>query len=367
MKQRAIVSVINDLVTDQRVSRTCNTLQNMGFDVLLVGRKLPESHPINRNYKTKRFRLLFRKKAVFYAEYNLRLFFYLLFKKADLLISNDIDTALANKWINFIKKTPFIIDCHEYFSEVPELIGRVRVQRFWKRIERKTLPKANFVITVNHSLAKIFKTEFNIDAKVVRNVPYKSKNDDGYIPIKNTKYIIYQGAINVDRGIEEMIQAMEFVPNYTFVIAGDGDILDDLKKNVEQLSWKNRIIFLGKLQPDELKGYTRNAELGVSLEQATCLNYKYCLPNKLFDYIQAGVPVLASDLVEVKKIVLQYNVGEILVSHQPKQMAKQINDMLSNKEQLAVYKANTKKAADELCWENESKVLEEIFLQYLKK
>lgn len=367
MKPRVIVSVINDLVTDQRVSRTCDTLQEVGFDVLLVGRKLPDSLPLHRNYSTKRFNMLFRKKLFFYAEYNLKLFFFLLFKKTDLLVANDIDTALANHWIHTIKKTPLLIDCHEYFCGVPELVGRKNIIRVWKRIEKKVLPKANRVITVNNSIASLLQQEYHIDVDVIKNVPKKiTVNKNTNINYPNSPFIIYQGAVNIDRGIEEMINAMQYLPDFKFVIAGKGDILENLKQYTSSLEWKDRIVFLGVLTPELLKTYTQQAVLGISLEKDTCINYHYCLPNKLFDYIHAGIPVLVSDLPEMRNIVNHFQVGQVTTSYQPKNIAETIQKMYQNTEQMNLYRKNALKAAEELCWEKESKILANIYSNYLK-
>ena len=90
--KRIIFSVTNDLATDNRVNRSCIVAQSLGFEVLLVGRKLPKSQDVTRSYATKRFRLIFKTGVLFYAAFQLRLFFYLLFKRVDLLYSNDLDT-----------------------------------------------------------------------------------------------------------------------------------------------------------------------------------------------------------------------------------------------------------------------------------
>ena len=100
--KKAIVSVTNDLVSDNRVHRTCSVLTEMGYEVILVGRRLTGSLPIQRAYKTHRFKLLFKRKFTFYAEYNVRLFFFLLFHRADLLVANDLDTLVANFYISKI-------------------------------------------------------------------------------------------------------------------------------------------------------------------------------------------------------------------------------------------------------------------------
>ena len=161
-KRKIIVSVTNDLSTDQRVDKICNTLMDQNFDVLLVGRLLSESQNINRPYNTKRFKLWFNKGAFFYSTYNLRLFFFLLFTKSSTLWSNDLDTLPANYLIAKWKNLQLIFDSHEYYTEVPELINRPKVQQIWKQIERYILPKLKHVITVSQSIADLFEKEYNI-------------------------------------------------------------------------------------------------------------------------------------------------------------------------------------------------------------
>ena len=114
--KRILISVTNDLATDQRVHKVCETLQEFGFEILLIGRKLPNSLPVNRNYKTTRMNLIFNKGFLFYTEYNLRLFLKLLFTKKDILLANDLDTLLPNFLISRIQNTKLVYDSHELFT-----------------------------------------------------------------------------------------------------------------------------------------------------------------------------------------------------------------------------------------------------------
>jgi glycosyltransferase involved in cell wall biosynthesis len=253
MAHKAIVSVTNDLFTDNRVNKVCLLLKDQGYDVLLVGRLLPDSQPLDRPYKTKRMRLLFRRGAAFYAEYNLRLFFLLLFKKANLFVSNDLDTLLANFCASKLKKScKLVYDSHEYFTEVPELIDRPKVKAMWEKIEGWIFPKLKSVYTVNDSIAQRYSEKYGVGVKVVRNIAPKyqpgqvlSRADLG---LPEDKFIlILQGAgINVDRGAEELINAMKLLEHVLLIIVGDGDVLPQIKKNVINYGLQNKVILFGK-------------------------------------------------------------------------------------------------------------------------
>lgn len=368
--KRVIVSVINDIVTDQRVDKVCNTLTNLGFDVLLVGRKKRLSPPLNeRDYATHRMRLCFEKGPLFYAEFNIRLFFLLLFRHADLLVSNDLDTLLPNYLVHKIKRIPIVYDSHELFTETPEVIHRKFVQGVWERIERWIFPQLKDVFTVSDSIAELFKTKYGVDVKVVRNVPAtrivgsRKTREEFQLP-DDKKIILLQGSgINIQRGAEELIQAMNYLPGVLLLIIGGGDVIGQLKKMSDSLSLSN-VRFIPRIPVDELYHYTRNADLGLSVDKDTNLNYRYSLPNKLFDYIHAGIPVLVSSLPEVMQIVDRYKVGETIQNHEPEHIASRIREMLADEKKLAAYKENCKFAARELCWEIEEKKLIEVYQRY---
>ena len=343
-------------------------LTKSGYDVILVGRKLRNSLALDeRPYKTHRFKLITEKGSLFYAAYNSRLFWYLLFHNADLLVSNDLDTLLPNYLSSKLKGIPIAYDSHEYFCGVPELEHRPFPRAVWQTIERSIFPKLKYVYTVNDSIADLYKKEYHVDVKVVRNIPsyqpeitLKSRNELG-LP-ENVPLIIYQGAgINVHRGAEEAVQAMEYVNNAVLLILGSGDVIEQLKEMAQKEELKDKIIFIPKLPFNQLKHFTMHASIGLTLDKDNSLNYRYSLPNKLFDYIHAGVPVLASPLIEVKKIIEKYNVGTLIEYHDPKHIANKINSMLSDKTQLETWKQNALKAAKELNWEEEEKELTKIY------
>jgi len=370
-KKRVILSVINDLVTDQRVNRTAGVLTELGFEVLMVGRHKFDSPAMpEREYETFRMRLLFEKGPFFYAEYNTRLFFLLLSRPADLLLSNDLDTLLPNYLVHKLKRIPLVYDSHEYFTATPELVDRPRVQRIWKWIEKSIVPKLKDCITVNASIANLFEKEYRVPFRVVRNIPNAPKQqqtptrEELNLP-SDKKIVLLQGSgINIQRGAEEAVEAMQYLENVLLLVVGGGDVVPVLKNKVTELDLHAKVKFVPRQTPEKLTGYTRNADLGLTIDKDTNINYRFSLPNKLFDYIHAGVPVLATPLVELKNIIQQYDIGGFIENHDPVHIAATIKNMLEDENRLAQYKKNTAKAAAELNWETEKKVLIEIFSPY---
>lgn len=360
---KIIISVTNDLVSDNRVHKVATSLTKKGFEVLLVGRKLKNSPEIKRSYKTRRLKLLFNKSALFYAEYNFRLFLFLLLKKTNIYLSNDLDTLLPNFFAAKLKNKKLVYDSHELFTEVPELIERKRIRNVWLNIEKLCLPKVKNSYTVCQSIADFYKEKYSVDMGVVRNIPI-CKNYTFDTPINESRILIYQGAVNIGRGLEEIILAMKYLDDFELWILGDGDIKNELEKLITQENLKTKVKLLGRKKLEELPKYTVQADLGLSIEKNMGLNYYYALPNKIFDYIQSVVPILCADLPEMKKIVEKYNIGAVLKSHEPKKIAIQITSIFEDENKLSEWQKNLKLAKKELCWQNEEKILLKYFLKY---
>ena len=370
--KRVIVSVINDLVTDQRVNKSCLTLQKSGFEVLLVGRRQRKSPPMDeRPYKSHRMKLLFEKGPLFYAEFNFRLFVYLLFHRCNCLLSNDLDTLLPNFWISKLKRIPLIYDSHEYFTEVPELVNRRLVQHVWKKIEEYILPQLPEMITVNQSIADLFHNKYGIKVHIIRNIPMRkmlpepaSREEVCLDPEKHI--LVLQGSgINIHRGSEELVDAMAYLDDCQLVIIGGGDVLPILKERVAANHWDDRVKFFPRMPYQKMMAITQLAELGFTLDKDTNLNYRFSLPNKLFDYIQAGVPIVSSHLTEIERIITHYDIGTFIENHNPKTIADTIKNALNDEKKLAEWKNNLIFAAQELCWENEEGVLLTIYGKYV--
>jgi glycosyltransferase involved in cell wall biosynthesis len=367
LKPKIVVSVSNDLVTDQRVKKVCQTLHEEGFEIVLLGRKLPESLPIERPYRVSRMRLIFRKKVWFYAEFNLRLFFKLLFLKKDIMVANDLDTLLPNFLIAKLFGKKLVYDSHELFTEIPELMHRPKVRNVWLQIEKRIFPHLKNVITVNSEIARIFENKYQVPVKVIRNISPKltlSLPSDSWIKeVKGTrKMLIIQGSgINKDRGAEEAVQMMPYLDDVLLLIIGSGDVIPDLKVMIQELHLDSKVKIIGKLPYLEMLQYTQIADLGLSLDKGTNLNYELSLPNKVFDYIQCSIPLMVSNRKVVAQIVQEAQIGVVFEEHHPKQMADLVKDALYDKERYQKWKTNLKLAAAKYNWENESQILKDIY------
>jgi len=367
VKPHIYISVTNDLVTDQRVDRTAGLLSSAGAVVCLIGRILPGSPDTGiRSYRTKRLRLLVKKGPAFYAAYNTRLFFYLVSRRRiSHIVSNDLDTLAACFFASRLRGATLVYDSHEYFTEVPELQGRRFVKSVWTVLEKCIVPRLKFAYTVNDSIARILQTKYGVHFHVVRNVPSLRHESLPYsLPdeARGKKIVIYQGAVNIGRGIEEVIDAVKPLDDVVFVIAGTGDIIAGIRSRIKRDHLEHKVILTGRIKPANLHSLTSQAHLGVSCELNMGLNYFYALPNKLFSYIHAGIPVLTSAFPEMEHIVKTYSVG--MTVDDPANTARLtelLKTMLYDEARISAWKSNTLIAARELCWEKEQIKLKNIY------
>ncbi len=358
MKKRIVISVTSDLSTDQRVLKVAKSCFENNFDVFLIGRLKSDSKTLSLPYRHKRFRLIFNRGFAFYAGFNIRLFLELLFVKADILLSNDTDTLPANYLVSKIRKKKLIFDAHELFPEVPELVGRAFVKKFWEYTENLIFPHLKYSYTVCQSIANYYQLKYKIDMQVVRNIPYQRKPETVKAVSKSNerKIILYQGAVNVGRGLEWVIDAMPKVNNAVLMIIGDGDIKNLLITKVSEMKLESKVVFVDKMLPDELNQYTSAADIGLCLLENKGLSYYYALPNRIFDYINAGIPVLASNFPEIKGIVETFKTGILTDQYEPEHLAKVLNNMIENPFPTSHFP----ELAAQFCWENEEKKLLEI-------
>ncbi len=367
-------SVINCICFDQRVQKIAKVVSDLGCDVTIIGRQKGDCCKEERvPFRTFRFRMLFHKGFLFYKFFNIRLFFYLLFHKYDLFVSNDLDTLLPNYLVTLLKGKPLVYDSHEYFTGVPELEGRKFVKWVWKTIERSIFPHLKYVMTVSDSIALLYKKEYGIRPLTVRNCSGSSKDISGFsredigIRSGDLLLILQGGGINIDKGGEELIEAMKITEGVSLIIAGSGDVVQKLKQRVIALDLTDRVKFFDMMPWSELMRYTKTADAGLCLEKDTNLNYRFSLPNKLFDYISAGLPVIAGNLQEMPVIINKYDFGLIIPEITPEAISDAINRLKKNPDLLNKLKRNAVNAFVDLSWEKESEKVKEFYERVFKK
>lgn len=369
-RKKIIVSVISDLATDQRVIRICTTLQEMGFDVKVIARKLVGSLPLEEYpFKARRFRCYFSKGVLQYAEFMLKLFWRLLFCKTDYFLANDLDSLVPNFIVSKLRGKYLFYDTHEYFTGVPELARSPVKRKIWKKIEDFIFPKLKTVYTVNNSVKKEYENEYHVPVSVIRNVPVTSFIIPAAVPENWTDKIILlvQGAgLNTGRSCIEMLEAMPYLDDrFHLVFIGGGNEWHNLEKKRIELRLESRVDMIEKMLPSKLKTYTALAHIGISLDSFEDKNCLFNLPNKVFDYLQAGLPLFATAIPEVKRIIDEYQCGIAITNTNPDYIALVLTNLMNDRREYEQLKSNAIAASKELCWEKEEVKLRDIYRKFL--
>lgn len=370
--KKVAFSVTNCICYDQRVHKMAEVVASLGGEVTIIGRHLGDCCESDQvPFKTHRFRMLFRKGFFFYMFINIRLFFFLIFRKFDILVANDLDTLLPNYLVSKFRHITLVFDSHEYFTGVPEIQNRPFVKRIWTAIEQHILPHLKFVLTVSDSIAEQYEKQYGLRPVVVRNCARNSaeikplSRADLGVPDDHLLLIIQGGGINIDRGGEELIEAVSRMEKVFLIIAGSGDVIDKLKEKAFDLNSFDRIRFIKKIPWEEMMRYTKSADAGLTLDKDTNPNYHFSLPNKLFDYISAGIPVIASDLPEIRKIIIDFGCGLVIPSVTPESIAEAIKKLRDDRVLLNKISQNAVNASHSLNWDLESKIVSEFYSKIL--
>lgn len=356
--KRIIITVTNDINNDQRMIRIADSLLSLKYEVIIVGRSRSDSPELTKqNFRQHRFRLWFEKGKLFYIQYNIRLFFYLLFHRFDIVYSVDLDSLLPGWLVARIKRKKIIYDAHEYFTELPELEGRPFTKNCWELIGKICVPRVDAAITVSFSLAEEFEKKYKQIFSVVRNVPLYE--EVRFIP-KAKKIILYQGVINKGRGIIEMLDALTEI-DAEFLIAGRGDITEEVKLKIEKLQLQDKVHLLGNLDPVELKKITEKAAIGLNLLDSSSKNYYFSLANKFFDYVQAAIPSICMNFPEYEKLNREFEVSILIPDFKKETLCDAVNKLLADEKFYHTLQGNCLQAAKQWCWQEEGKKIGLIF------
>jgi glycosyltransferase involved in cell wall biosynthesis len=363
-RKRLVFTVTNGIRQDQRMQRICATLQGE-YDVLLIGRKLDRNALPAFTFSTKRLPCFFKSGKLFYLEFNVRLFFILLFSNVDAYCAVDPDTLLANTFSSILRRKPLMYDSHELFTEVPELNGRSVSKAIWGWIERFGIQRAKLRYTVNQSIADLLYKKYGRSFYVIRNVPqgipYASE-----ISRTDSTMIWYQGVLNEGRGLEQLLVALSLLPeHWTLELAGNGDLKEKLVQLTKSLGLENRVVFHGFLERKQLIVLSGKAFLGVNLLEDVSRNYYYSLANKFFDYVQQDLPQLCMDFPEYRQLNEQFQVAALINRLDPHEIAGAIQDLHEHSIVYHDMKVAIQQARYSWVWEHEAPFLINLYRKYL--
>ncbi|MDX1438693.1 MAG: glycosyltransferase [Rubricoccaceae bacterium] len=285
---------------------------------------------------------------------------------ADVYMASDLFVLPALAVHAGRKKARLVFDSRELYSHLDSHRSRPLVRAFWRFVERRYIKETDLVLTVNQSIAEQLAHLYRIRPPVVvRNIPPSQQ-----IPTTKrlrerlgidtiTRIALYQGGLRRGRGIEVLIRAARQIPEAAFVVVGSGPLLNELRHLSSDAS---NVHFIPHIAPFELLSFTASADLGIHLMEDTCLNHRLALPNKIFEYLMAGLPVVASDLPEIAKVVKGFDTGLVVDPTNPNSVVEAIRTALFDDSARKTWTNNIPSVFEEYSWENDR----ELFLQRIR-
>jgi glycosyltransferase involved in cell wall biosynthesis len=363
------------------MQRICGSLAKNGYQILLVGRSIKGQPALSEQpFEQHRLHCWNQQGPFMYLEFNLRLFFFLLFRPADLFCAIDLDTILPVYFASLIRGKKRVYDAHEYFTQQKEVMSRPAIQKVWKAIEAFSLRQFPLGYTVNHWIAGAFKAEYGVNYAVVRNLPRltdtaKAMANGEVLPIANPllqaldpnatpspqaneelPFFIYQGAVNHGRCFETLIPAMQEVAS-ALRIYGTGNFINQTLSIIKNSSLELKVSVFEPQEPAILQKITPTAFAGITLFEAEGHNQYHSLANRFFDYMMAGIPQLCVDYPEYRAINQEWEIALLIPDTQPQTIAAGMNKLLADSVLYFRLKQNCLKARTVLNWESEEQVL----------
>lgn len=290
----------------------------------------------------------------------------------DIYHSNDLNTLLQGyicaKWR--WRKRVLIYDSHEVQTSRTGYNSRM-----YGVLERFLIKKIDRMIVENHTRANYNDQLYGFYPEVVHNYPFsQDRMDQSKISLHqmlglspSEKILLYQGGIQMGRGLENLIKAVPYFKEGILVLIGDGRLKPSLIKMVDEMELTEKVKFLPKVPLKELPQYTRNAFIGFQVLNNVCFNHYSASSNKLFEYFMAGVPVVACQFPEIKRVVEGENVGICVDSHDFQEIANGVNTILSEPKRYQEMQKNCRLASKKYNWEREKHHFTRIYYELIRK
>lgn len=293
-------------------------------------------------------------------------------ERSDVYHAHDLNAFLPASRAAKRHKSKLVYDSHELYTHRNKPVKSTKLYRYLtERFEKKHIRRANKVITVSESIADYLRDKYSIDRPaVIMNAPSKTMEFEGGKSLRdelnipdNLKLAIYCGGITFNRGLEKLIESLTLLPDVYLVMMGYGapDFLHKLQNIANKHKVNERFSFYGPVQPHEVTSYTSSADVGVAPIQNACLSYYFCAPNKVFEYIIGGIPVVASDFPDLSKIVMENEIGFVFDPEDIQSIANSINNVFEEEDRYEKMKQNTVEAKLKYNWENEEQKLLNLY------
>ena len=381
--KKVLMVVQNNFTNDSRVLREAYTLGQNGYIVKVVALYSPglKRHEdkgcfnIERVYLSSRERLSKKNRyiqLVKYAEFYKKCLSIGREFRPDIIHVHDLSPLPIGVRLKKRLGCKLIYDSHELWSQsssvasTPFILNRAR-----DIYERHAINCADAIITVSKSIARYLEKEYGLDrpVEVIRNIPAFVSIEKKHnlfrriFPIApEEKILLYQGGVAKGRGIEQIITAMHLInPDTKLVVLGDGFLIPSMQKIVDEKKLQDRVFFHEAVAIDVLYEYTNSADIGISLIQNTCLSYYFSLPNKVFEFIQAEVPVICSNFPDMRELVEQYKVGIVVRPEEPASIARVVNELMGCWREINEHRKMCKLAKKNINWESEERILLSIY------
>lgn len=373
--------------TDVRVRRSAEALRKAGCAITVVDIEHDETRPEEENLDGIHFRHVHMPKRLEKYYQPVGFARWIAFKVTRILrgalavVKTDADVYHAHDVIAIpscylaakLRRKPLIYDAHELPLVDPHQTQHRIVWWVSTRLVRMMLPGCTAVITVSPLLVRELQQRYGGPrATVVRNIPpYQAPVESDRLRSAlgldaESGIALYQGNFQLDRGLDVLIEAARYLaPQHRIVLMGKDLTQGYVPSLVEKAGVGNRVKLLPPVPHAQLLEWTASADLGLIVYRADFSpNVRYCLPNKIFEYLMAGVPVLASPLDAVADLLRTYDVGEVVPSIEPEQVGRTINALLDDQQTRQRMRRNALAAAQrELCWEEESRQLVRVYQQ----
>lgn len=364
--KKILVLLAGFLAKDARVLRHVRYFSSLGLAVTVLSfDSKPDSNlssmdgvtgitwPGFRNAKGTAKNWVLPKKVLFYLAklisiftFNLLAYLKLGNQRFDFYLANDFDTLPLASWLARRSGGRLIYDSHELYAE-----QRPETPKFYVRIihawEKQLSRHADCILTVNASIARTLSQRYLLKTppRVVFNVPERPVS---FLPKdKISRSLLYHGTFMRDRGLPELVSAIADVPDVTLLLRGSGELEEELKGLVNQLGISSRVSFEPPVAVDAVIPEASRFEIGIVFLSPNSLNNQLGLPNKIFEYMHAGLAVLSNDVPELKSMIEKEDIGVCIPKIEKDSIAQTIRHLLSNPGRLRQYQENARRAAQE--------------------